>query len=141
MSTIRDYATSSRERSEEEKKIEDGISLLVKREPEGKIIFKCWTYNEYAHYASKCPKRENKYKSNFKPRKPRECLYANDEDLEASVEIFRSESDNESDEIGFFSIKEESPKQEVIEERALVSQVENGAGAPHFWLERLKFGS
>lgn len=38
-----DYASSNRSRNEEDRKIELGISLLVKREPDGKKIFKCWT--------------------------------------------------------------------------------------------------
>jgi hypothetical protein len=40
------------------------------------------------------------------------------------VEIFLTKSDNESSELGFVAIKEEShEKEEVREEKALVSQV------------------
>ena len=42
------------------------------------------------------PKRVNKYKRNFNPRKTRECLYEKYKDLEASVEIFLSESGYDS---------------------------------------------
>ena len=45
----------SSRRSKEYKKIEEGINLLVRREKDGKKIFKCWTCDEYGHYASKCP--------------------------------------------------------------------------------------
>ena len=37
------------------------------------------------------PKRVKKYKRNFKTRRSREYLFANDEDLEASVETLRDE--------------------------------------------------
>ena len=87
---------------------------MVKREKRGKKIFKCWTCHEYGHYASKCPKREKKYKRNKKSRKDRECLYANEyNDFDEQA---LSDSDNE---IGFVAIKEE-----ILEEVALVSQVE-----------------
>ena len=56
-----DFASSGR--SKEDRKIE-GVAILVKRERGGKKIFKCWTCDEYGHYASKCPKREKKYKGN-----------------------------------------------------------------------------
>ena len=80
----------------------------------GKKIFKCWTCDEYGHYASKRPKREKMYKGNHKPIKDRECLYANEDN--DSNEQALSASD---DEIGFVAIKEE-----IIEKVALVSQVE-----------------
>lgn len=51
---------SSSSRSDEDRKIEEGVALLVRREKYGKKIFKCWTCNEFGHYASKCPKREKK---------------------------------------------------------------------------------
>ena len=51
-----DFANSSR--FEEDKKIEEGIALLVRRQKEGVKIIKCWTCDEYGHYAPKCPKRE-----------------------------------------------------------------------------------
>ena len=60
-STNGDYDSSCRSIFEEDRKIKEEISLLVRREPNGKIIFKCWTCNEFSHYASKCPKREKKY--------------------------------------------------------------------------------
>ena len=67
---------------DEDKKIEEGIALLVRREKHGKKIFKCWTCNEVGHYASKCPKRENKSKGIFKLRgdRDRNCLYANEDE-------------------------------------------------------------
>ena len=76
--STRGYFSSS-SRSEEDRKIEEGVALLVRREKGGKNFFKCWTCNEFGHYASKFPKREKKYRGNFKPRKYRECLYANEE--------------------------------------------------------------
>ena len=60
-----------------EEKIQEGVALLVEREKYGKNIFKCWTCNQYGHYASKCPKRERKYMGRFKSRRPKNCLYAN----------------------------------------------------------------
>ena len=97
-----DFASSNR--FEADKKIK-GETLLVRREKWGKKIFKCWTCDEYGHYASKCPKREKKYKGNYKPRKDRLCLYANEEN--DSDEQIVSDSD---DEIGFVVIKEEIPE-------------------------------
>ena len=72
---------------------------------------KCWTCDEYDHYASKFPKREKKYKGKYKFRKDRVCLYENKDN--DSNEQAVSASD---DEIGFFAIKEES-----LEKVALVS--------------------
>lgn len=91
---------------EEEMKIEEGFTLLVKREIDGERIFKYWACNEYGHFASECPKRVKKYIGNFQYRKPRNYLYANDDEDESEE---NSESD---DELGFVSIKEESPKKE-----------------------------
>ena len=48
----KDIASSSKSIK---KKIQEGVTLLVEREKDGKNIFKCWTCNEYGHYASKCP--------------------------------------------------------------------------------------
>ena len=70
---------SSSNISEEDRKIDDTTTLLVRREKGGKKIFRCWTCDEYGHYASKCPKREKKYKGNHKPRKDRYFLYANED--------------------------------------------------------------
>ena len=64
-----------------EDKIEEGVALLVKRGKDGKKIFKCLNCNEYGHSSSKFPKRVKKYTNNFKPRRSRECLYENDENL------------------------------------------------------------
>lgn len=100
-----DYSSNNRSRFDKDKKIEEGISLLVRRELDHKKIFKCWSCDEFGHYDSKFPKRVKKYKNNFKSRKPRECLYANDDD-ELDERVL-SESD---DELGFVAIKEESPK-------------------------------
>ena len=94
-----DFASSSR--SEEDRKIE-GVALLVRREKGCKKNFKCWSCDEYGHYASKCPKREKKYKGNHKPRKDRDCLYANEDN--DSNEQALSSSDEE---IGFMAIKED----------------------------------
>ena len=101
-------------KADEDRKIEEGVALLIRREKDGKKIFKCWTCNEYGHHASKCPKRVKKYRGNFKPRNDRNCMYVNEE--EESDEQTVSGSDEE---IGFVAIKEESP-----EKMALVSQVE-----------------
>ena len=79
--------------------------------------FKCWTCNEYGHYASKCPKRENKFKGRFRSRISRQCLYANEEEEESNQS--RSE-----DELGFIAIKEDDLVREIREEIALISQVE-----------------
>ena len=48
---------SSISRDGEDRNIEEGITLLVRREKDGKKIFKCCTCNEFGHYASKCHKR------------------------------------------------------------------------------------
>ena len=43
--------------------------------------------NEFGHYASKFPKREKRYKRKFKCRRPRNCLYANeDEEYDEKVQ-------------------------------------------------------
>ena len=57
----------------------------MERGKDGKNIFKCWKCNEYGHYASKCPKRENKFKGIFRSRRPRDCLYANEEEEEVKM--------------------------------------------------------
>ena len=75
-----DYSNNNISRYEEDRKIEEGITLLVRRELDGKKIVKCWTCNVFGHFPSKCPKREKKYKINFRPRRPRDCLYANEDD-------------------------------------------------------------
>ena len=49
--------------------------------------------------------RIKKYKNSFKSRRPRECLYANDDDESEE----KSESDNE---LCFVAIKEENSKKE-----------------------------
>ena len=95
---------------EEDRKIE-GVALLVRRQKGGKKIFKCWTCDEYGHYASKCPKREKKYKGNIKPRKDRECFYEKEEN-DSDEQALRASDD----EIGFVAIKEES-----LEKVALIS--------------------
>ena len=103
-----DFASSSRTRYDENKKIEEGIELLVRKEKKGNNIFKCWTCNEFCHYASKFPKREKKYKGKFKPKRDRNCLYANED--EESNERAQSESD---DELGFVAIKEDGLDREI----------------------------
>ena len=42
----------------ENRKIEEGVALHVRREKDCKKIIKCWTCNEFGHYVSKCPKIE-----------------------------------------------------------------------------------
>ena len=96
------------------KKTNEATTLLIRREKEGKKIFRCWTCDEYGHHAFTCPKREKIYKGNHKPIKDRGFLYANEED--DSNEQVVSASD---DEIGFVDIKEESPTK-----MAFVSQAE-----------------
>ena len=63
-----------------EEKINEGVALLVEIERDGKKFFKCWTCNEYGHYASKCPKREKNFQGRFRSRRPRDCFYANEEE-------------------------------------------------------------
>ena len=82
----------------------------MRRELKGNKIFKCWTCKEYGHYSSKCPKKVKKYKNLYKWRTQKDCLFANQEEFHVRLEEFLSESDDESDEMGFFSIKKESPK-------------------------------
>ena len=88
----------------------------MEREKDGKNIFKCWTCNEYGHYASKYPKRERKFKGRFKSRRPRNCLYANEEEDEEEYEQSRRE-----DELGFVAIKEDDLDREIREESVLIS--------------------
>ena len=88
----------------------------MEREKYGKKIFKCWTCNEYGHYASKCPKRQRKYKGRFKPRRPRNCLYANEEE--------EYDQNKSEDELGFVAIKADDFDREIREESMLISQVE-----------------
>ena len=84
MQAYRDFFGSSK--FDNDKKIEEGIALLVRREKDGKKIFKCWTCDEFGHYASKCPKREKQCKGKFNPRRPRNCLYEN-EDEESNLMV------------------------------------------------------
>ena len=86
VSTHGDFSSNSRTRFDEDKKIEEGITLLVRRELDGNNIFKCWICNESGHYASKCPKREKKYKGNFNSRRPKNYLYV-DEDEESDEKV------------------------------------------------------
>ena len=74
----------------------------MEREKDGKNIFKCWTCNEYGHYASMCPKRERKFKGRFKYRIPRNYLYANEEEEEEKADQNMSKY-----ELGFIAIKED----------------------------------
>lgn len=78
--TSGDDARSNWSKSKEDRRVEEGIVILVSREPDGERIFKCWNCNELGHYSSKFPKREKKYKNNFKPRRPRDCLNENGDD-------------------------------------------------------------
>lgn len=118
-STRGDFAGSNR--FDEDKKIEEGTTLLARRgrEKDDKKIFKCWTCDKFGHYTSKCPKREKTYKGKFKPRRDRNYLHANE--VEEFYERGQSESD---DELRFVAIKEDDFDKETQEERALVSQVE-----------------
>ena len=84
--------------------------MLIEREVDGKKIFKFWTCNEYGHYASKCPKREKKYKKRFRSRRPRNCLYVNEEEEEDESNQSRSE-----DELGIVAIKEDDLDREIRE--------------------------
>ena len=118
-----------------EEKIQEGVALLLEREKDGKNIFKCWTCNEYGHYASKCPKRERKFKARFKSIRSRNYLYANEEEDEEEFDQRKNE-----DELGFLAIKEEDLGGEISEEIALISQVEkkdwitnNGFFTSHDW--------
>ena len=54
--------SKNRSRSKEDKKIKEGIDLLMKRELEGMEIFVCWTSKEFGHFSSRCPKRVIKYR-------------------------------------------------------------------------------
>ena len=74
-----DIASNSRSIEE---KIQEGVALVVEREKDVKNIFKCRTCNKYGHYASKCPKRERNFKGRFKSTRPRNWLYANEEEDE-----------------------------------------------------------
>lgn len=42
-STSGDYANSSQTKDEEDKNIEEGLTLLMNREPKGNKILVCWT--------------------------------------------------------------------------------------------------
>ncbi|MFA1068253.1 hypothetical protein ACDI57_27925, partial [Klebsiella pneumoniae] len=64
------------------------------------------------------PKRERKFKRRFKSRRPRNCLYINEEEEEEKIEQNKSE-----DELGFIAIKEDDLDREIREESALISQV------------------
>ena len=110
-STSGDYVSSKQTKVDEDKKIEKGLALLMKREPKGKTIFKCWTFNEYGHYSSKFPKRAKKFKKPNKSRMPMDCLFANEKKVNVGVEELLSEHDDENDELGLV-IKEEIPKKE-----------------------------
>ena len=59
-------------------------------------FLKCWTCNEYGHYASKCPKREEKFKGRFRSSIPRNCLHANEEEEEEESDQRKSEDELDS---------------------------------------------
>ena len=59
--------------------------------------------------------REKKYKGRFRSRRPRNCLYVNEEEEEDESDQSRSE-----DELGFVVIKEEDLDSETREESALI---------------------
>ena len=99
------------------------MALLVERKEDGKNILKCWTCNEYGHYASKCPKIVRKFKGRFKSGRSRNCLYANEEEQEEEEEEEFDQKMSE-DELGFVAIKEDDLDKEIREESVLISQVE-----------------
>ena len=78
--SVQGDSASSRKTIDE--KIKEWVALLIEREVDSKKILKCWTCNEYGHYASKCPKREKNFKGRFRSRRPRNCLNTNEEDEE-----------------------------------------------------------
>ena len=91
--------------------IKEGVALIIEREVDGIFFF-----FEYGHYASKFPKRQNKYKRRFWSRRPRNCLYVNEEEEEDESDQSRSE-----DELGFVAIKEDDLDRQIREESALIS--------------------
>ena len=68
----------------------------------------------------KYPKRERKFKGRFKPRRPINCLYTNEEEEEEE----ESNQSRSEDELGFVAIKEDDLDREIREESVLISQVE-----------------
>src|SRR5271156_4279602 len=88
---------------------------------EGKLPFKYFTCNKVGHFASKCPTRVKKFRSDYKPKYTKECYHAED-----GV----TDDDSGEDEIGFFAIKDNEKMIDKIEiedekksqELALVSQ-------------------
>lgn len=121
-STSVDFARIVSDISEEDKKIDEALSLIAKREPRGKKAFACWHCKEFGHFSYQCPKRERK----VKPKKPykskitKDCFFVDEDDEFDFKDINFLDSDDE-DEIVFVAIKEESP---VKEEKRLVSHVE-----------------
>lgn len=122
-STSGDYARDWATKNEEQRKIDEVLALLVKRQPKGKKVFTCWTCKVFSHFSYQRLKRERK----VKPRKPykskitKDCFFV-DENNEFNFKAINFlESDNEDDEIGFVVIKEESHKNK---EKALETHVE-----------------
>lgn len=67
------------------------------------------------HYASKCPKKEIKFKGRYKSRRLRNNLYANEEEDKEESNQRKSE-----DELGFVAIKEDDLDREIREESVLI---------------------
>ena len=72
----------------------------------------------YLNHLCYCLERERKYKGRFKSRRPRNCLFANEEEEE---EFDQSKSE---DELGFTAIKEDDLDRDISKESALISQFE-----------------
>ena len=81
-------------------------------------IFACWTCKEFGHFLSCCPRRVKKIKSSkpYKSRIHKDFPFSSDEEFDAALEEFLSESDNESGEIGFFGMKEEMVLVAIIDD-------------------------
>ena len=64
--------------------------------------------------------KKKEVKGRFKPRRPRNSLYANEKEEEEE----ESNQRKSEDELGFVAIKEDSLDKEIREESTLISQVE-----------------
>src|SRR5271154_4204197 len=107
------------ENEETDEELEEIIAMIAKREKKGKgkyegqLPFKCFSCNKIGHFASKCPTRVKKFRSDYKPKYRKECYHA-----EEGV----TDEDSGEDEIGFISFKD---MERLLEDMDIVDKEED----------------
>lgn len=77
-------SNKDKSRSEEDKKIKEGIDLVMKRELEGIKICVCWICKEFGHFSFRCSTRVRKIRKS--------SLSDDDEEFKASMERLLNDS-------------------------------------------------